>query len=716
MPLVNYKLLASASLASLLVALPALAQDAEPASLDEVVVTATRIEAPRSALAATIEVIDARAVEQQTALGASAVETVAALVPSFSPTRQKLSGFGESLRGRSPLYLVDGVPQSTPLRDDSRDGYTIDPFFIDRVEVIFGSNAIQGIGATGGVVNYVTARKPAESAGLTGRMMAQVTTDDEIQGDGLGYKLAAIGGQDFGTFDLTLGAAFETRGAYYDAEGRRIGFDGAQGEVQDSQALSLFARAGWDLGGDRRLEGWINRFHLEGDGDYVTVAGDRTTGMPTTAVRGAPEGFQPSNEVTSAALTYTDRDLFGGVLRAQVFAHDYAGVFGGGRFASFQDPAIAPAGTLFDQSANNSEKLGFKVDWQGDVPGAAGLKALVGVDGLRDETYQELVLTGRNWVPETAYESLSPFLQLNQSLLADRLTLSAGVRHESAKLTVDDYETLYFYGPQTVAGGEPGFEETLFNVGAAFEVRPDLLVYGSFAQGFTMPDVGRVLRAITTPNEDVDDFLDLEPVITDNTEVGIEYRSDRLELSVAAFRSEADRGALYVRRPSGDLEVERRATRIDGLELKGQWRATDALTVGGSFAALDGRSASVDGGPINRDLDGANISPDRLLLWGEYEVGPLAFRLQAQDFRERSFEGEDSVNDFEGYTLLDGLVSYEAGFGTVSLGVQNLLDEQYVSYFSDTQEPLLASPTRTRDPRFFAGRGRTATLTLTRSF
>ena len=232
-------------------AAPVLAQETDPAAtLDEVIVTAARTRLPRSAMPNTVEIIGEAEIEQQTALGASAVETVAALVPSFSPTRQKLSGFGESLRGRSPLYLVDGVPQSTPLRDDSRDGYTIDPFFIDRVEVIFGSNAIQGIGATGGVVNYVTARKPAEGAGLTGRMMAQVTTDDEIQGDGVGYKLAAIGGQDFGTFDLTFGAASETRGAYYDAEGLRIGFDGAQGEVQDSQALSLFARAGWDLGGE----------------------------------------------------------------------------------------------------------------------------------------------------------------------------------------------------------------------------------------------------------------------------------------------------------------------------------------------------------------------------------------------------------------------------------------------------------------------------------
>src|SRR3546814_7192801 len=82
------------------------------------------------------------------------------LTPSFSPTRQKLSGSGETLRGRSPLYAINGIPQSTPLRDGSRDGFTIDGFFVDRVEVIFGSNALQGIGGTGGIVNQVTVGAP----------------------------------------------------------------------------------------------------------------------------------------------------------------------------------------------------------------------------------------------------------------------------------------------------------------------------------------------------------------------------------------------------------------------------------------------------------------------------------------------------------------------------------------------------------------------------
>jgi iron complex outermembrane receptor protein len=59
--------------------------------------------------------------------------------------------------------------------------------------------------------------------------------------------------------------------------------------------------------------------------------------------------------------------------------------------------------------------------------------------------------------------------------------------------------------------------------------------------------------------------------------------------------------------------------------------------------------------------------------------------------------------------VFDAVALYETGFGAVSLGVQNLLDEQYISYFSDTQGP-------TDNLRYFAGRGRTATLTLTQSF
>lgn len=708
------RLLLSVSVLSLAAAAPALAQEADrAATLDEVIVTAARTQLPRSAMPSTVEVIGEAEIAQQTALGSSAVEIVATLIPSFSPTRQKLSGAGETLRGRSPLFLVDGVPQSTPLRDDARDGFTIDPFFIDRVEVIFGSNAIQGVGATGGVVNYVTAAPPAEGAGPSGRVQAMTTVDDSVFGDSVGGKLAGIVGQDFGRFDLAAGAAYEARGAYYDGAHRRIGVDGTQGELQDSTSWSLFAKAGFDLTPDRRLELMVNHFELEGDGEYVVLAGNRVAGRPTTSVRGAAPGVQPSNDVTSAALSYTDTNVLGGALRAQLYVHDYAGVFGGGTFPTFQDPAIAPVGTLYDQSANNSEKLGFKLDWQGDIAPLRGLSALVGVDALRDTTWQGLILTGRDWVPESRYESLAPFVQLNQRLFDGRLNLSGGLRHEAVTLIVDDFETLWTYnGGQQVDGGEPGFEELLANVGATFEVIPGLKAYGSFAQGFSMADVGRVLRAISEPGRDIDTYLDISPVVTDNYEIGLEFSRGGFDASIAAFRSETDKGAL-LEFINGVYEVARDATEIEGVEVSARYALGDALRLGGAWARLDGRRDSNDDGEVDRDLDGANISPDRLILWAESDLtDAISLRVQAGRYFEREFDDATADTDFGGYDLVDAIAVWRAGFGDVSLGVQNLLDEDYISYNSDTRSNASDVP----GLAYFAGRGRTVTLGVTRPF
>ena len=126
-------------LGATLAASSALAETAagEGREVDEVVVTATRSSLPANALPLTVEVIDKTALEQQVAISGSVVDAVSSLTPSFSPTRQKLSGAGETLRGRSPLYAINGIPQSTPLRDGSYAGeFTLeDP--ADNVTVSF---------------------------------------------------------------------------------------------------------------------------------------------------------------------------------------------------------------------------------------------------------------------------------------------------------------------------------------------------------------------------------------------------------------------------------------------------------------------------------------------------------------------------------------------------------------------------------------------------
>lgn len=129
----------------ILLSSPALAQTVAPTEDDEtqaareILVSATRTPTPITAIPSTVRVIDREAIETQMAVSPSLLDSLAFSIPSLAPARQKLTSTGESLRGRTPLYLVDGIPQSTPLRDGKRSGFTVDPAFVDRVEVIYGA-------------------------------------------------------------------------------------------------------------------------------------------------------------------------------------------------------------------------------------------------------------------------------------------------------------------------------------------------------------------------------------------------------------------------------------------------------------------------------------------------------------------------------------------------------------------------------------------------
>ncbi|MBW0961556.1 TonB-dependent receptor plug domain-containing protein, partial [Escherichia coli] len=76
-------------------------------------------------------------------------------VPGMSDSSRTITEYGQTLRGRSMLVMVDGVPLNTN-RDSSRNLANIDPALIERIEVIRGSSAIYGSGATGGIISITT--------------------------------------------------------------------------------------------------------------------------------------------------------------------------------------------------------------------------------------------------------------------------------------------------------------------------------------------------------------------------------------------------------------------------------------------------------------------------------------------------------------------------------------------------------------------------------
>ena len=670
-----------------------------------IVVTSTRSILPATALPLTVDVLGGDDLREQIAVSGSIIDAISARMPAFSPTREKLSGSGENLRGRSPLFAINGVPQSTPVRDGSRDGYTIDPFFVERVEVIYGSNALQGIGATGGVINQVTVGAP-QSNGLRIRLRNEATAHDGFAGESLGAKTAALAAYRSGAFDVTGGFALQRRGMFEDAAGRLIGVDGTQGEIQDSDSWSLFGRAGYQLTDSARLEVIGNLFNLEGNGNYVVVPG-----FPTTSEKGPVAGAPPSNRAQLLSASLTDRDLLGGNLVAQAFFSRTRDIFGGGVFATFQDAAIAPVGTLFDQSVNKSRKIGGKLSYERAVPGLPDLLVTAGVDMLVDRTAQSLLQTSRDWVPQSEFRSIAPFVQGNLALLGGKVRLSGGGRFEDVKLKVPDFTSLASYGSREVDGGTPRFSKMLVNGGVVVEPVDGLRAYGAYAEGYTIADVGRILRGINVDGVDVDNFLSLEPVVSNNREIGVEWRRGPITASASHWWSDSKLGSRLRREADGIFSVVRAPISLRGLDLNAQWRTpVPGLSLGGAYAHVHGRTDDDNDGSLETDLDGANIAPDRLNLHVDLERGPLSLRLMMRNYFKREFDGPSFTpeSDFDGYALFDALVGYSFGAHRATFGVQNLADKDHITYYSDT--------VGLDDVSYFAGRGRTFTLGVTSSF
>src|SRR5882757_10490370 len=163
------------------------AQPREGSSLDdfhgpEVIVTGTRAAKAVDKIPGAITVIAPAEVQRELTLTEDATAILARSVPGYSESSQELNTIGETLRGREPLRLFDGIPQSTPLRDGARSGTFADMGTIERIEVINGPSAAEGIGAAGGIINYISKRvtEPGTKVSVTTRFGSQFNSDSNI--------------------------------------------------------------------------------------------------------------------------------------------------------------------------------------------------------------------------------------------------------------------------------------------------------------------------------------------------------------------------------------------------------------------------------------------------------------------------------------------------------------------------------------------------------
>ena len=680
-------------------------------TLDRVIVTATRGSKAIDKIPGAVSVITRTDLDEQLRVSEDLSEVLATQVPGYSPSRGKMTSFGESMRGRTPLILFDGIPQSNPLRNGAREGYFADPAVVERVEVVSGASAVQGLGATGGIINYISRTPRSEGTRHTVDLKygTQFRSDDAMTKGG--YLLE----HKRGAFDALAYVGWTGRGVGVDGDGKRLGIEGTQGDTQDSIARDVFIKLGYEFAETQRLQLSLNKFRLAGDADWRMVPGDRDAGIPTSAERGTPLGAPPRNKVRTASLEWSDADFAGGTALVQVYKQDFAATYGAGVFANFQDASIAPIGTLVDQSEVVADKKGLRTSWVRPGFLVDGLELTTGLDWLSDTSFQQLALTSRLWVPQLEFESWAPFAQLEWE--QGPFTVRGGVRREDATLTVGTYNTLAVYGSREVEGGERSFAQWVKNLGAVWRFAEGWSAFAAYNEGFGLPDVGLVLRAVNRDGQSVDELVSLKPIVTDNREVGLTWAGARGSFTVSYYDSRSELGSqVRVDRNTGIGSLTRTPVEVKGFEFAGEWRPHRDWRINGTYAHTDGKTAIAEGQPLDLELGSRSQGPDKTVLAVRWTpVADVNLRLQGARYLSRDInEGRNTgttvyEEHFDGYTLVDFGAGWNTRVGEFSFGIENLFDRQYIGYYAQA----MTNPDGTN---YFAGRGRTFTVGWRRSF
>jgi iron complex outermembrane receptor protein len=663
-------------------------KNTEAERLKPVVVTGTRSIGLLADSPQAVTIVSREQIEKQSVLSSDLGEVLANTVPGMATSTEALSTTTQTLRGRHVFVLIDGVPQTISLRDGRRALKSIDPSAIERIEVLRGSSAIYGLGGTGSVINIIT-KRPGEGS-------AQLTTDITIGfaptdiGESFRKRLAqGVEGSE-GKVDYIFNASVEQTGGFFDGDGDRIPQD-TRTRGGGTDAYNLFGKLGFDLDSQQRFELSANYYNIKQDVETLLVNG--VVGeQKTTAIDGEVLGKKGGMENKQINFIYSNDNILGSRLKTQVYYRDFKA-----RFGYFPDRVFSGGGQPF----LDSQRVGARLDIETPHNLLSGGQILWGVDLLSEKTSQPLE-DGRIQVPEMKQDTIGPFVQVELSL-TDNLSLHGGVRYEFIRFEVDDFTTVK---NNSVEGGTLNYDDSAFNLGAAYYFTDEISGFASFSQGFAVPEIGRTLRN-AADGASVKNIRP-EPQVVDNYELGIRGNWSTVQAELAFFYNISDLGAS-LSNPGTITEpfvVSRAPERIYGVEASFDAQPLEKWKMGGTLTWMEGKLDTNDDGDFNAYLIGNRIPPLKLTAYAEHETLPNWHnRLQLLYSGDRNrFDGESGFGrgEVKSYILMDLLSTVELDKGTLKLGVKNLLDEQYFPVMNQIFN---------FDSNYTAGQGRTISAT-----
>jgi len=653
--------------------------------IERIIVTGSRIAESIDEVPASITIITQKQIAAQLKVSSEIQSLLANLVPGMAPSTGTASNSGQTLRGRSPLVMIDGVPQSTPLRNGALGIRTLDASVIERIEVIKGATSIYGNGAAGGIINYITKKANSDKA-LSGHASVSSRFSAVELEDSVGQRYEGGINGEINNFNYVFNASYEENGLQRDADGDILGLKYG---LSDAVMQDYFAKIGYHFDDEKSLQFTYNYYQSKQDVDLIDQVGNINTGVKTQAipvpagkqVLGVPQG--PTNH--NMMLKYVDDEIFTQTgLMVDLYNQDVENIF-------FYSSKLANQSAGYDggQSQIKSQKKGLRVtlnsqvDSQFDNGDSLETTFIYGIDALNDVTSQDMV-DGRIWVPEMDMTNLAGFFQ-TKLIYNDDLVIKFGVRQDSIDLKVNDYSTLKLCRkvdqcsvPVDVVGDTLTYDATTYNIGLKYNALAAFSPFVSYSQGADISDTGRLLRTATVTDISL---IRTEASIIDSYEVGFSSDFDSIHLEFSAYRSTSELGTTNKFDAVTGVYLPIRAPQeIWGYEALINYNFNNAWSANATYSWVEGKNTAAD-----VYLGAKQISPPKAtvnLNWQPSNDISLALNYLYVGDRKRfepvngKYVGDQGPIDSYQIVNLSGNYDFAEDWSAF-IGVENLFNQDY---------------------------------------
>lgn len=705
--------------------------------LDRILITANRTEQKISDIAGTVWLVDLEQLQAQINAGHDFKTSLAQLIPSLDLASTTRTNYGQNMRGRQMVVMIDGVSLNSS-RGLSRHLDAIDPFNISRIEVLSGATAIYGGGSTGGVINIITKQGTEDNAVKVGFVSGFAGSDD------FDTNLAGAYGFTNKHTKGRVSIAYNKTDAMYDGESNPIIMDTTQSGLQYSESLDLMASISHQFTANQSLSAMVQKYENQSDGEHGLYFGPNANAlfgdMAGVEIRkGLASDHIPKTERTLINLNYVNKDLFSQTLNIQAFMREEV-------FDFYPRPRLkGNAISSFSSSEQNTDAHGFKMVMSGK---ADKLTYAYGFDYDSEEfeaiqTYYDtevaqnsggLVMNelyGVDRYPGFKVDARALFAQLQYQLL-DNLGLAVGYRRQSMDNTVNDFvgtsaaikvKTGVASEAEAIKGGSTDYDVGLFNLGVIFDINDNQQMWFNSAEAFELPNVAKYYgkgsyeqstntTALTLVEGSVVDVNSsaLSGIKTDSMELGWRFDDGALRAQLAAYYSTSDHKISYNSKTLL-ISVSDSKTRTKGVEAQLEYDFENAWQAGFSAHLITKEAENAQGDWEKVTVTQASSS--KLTSYISWQKADFNLRLQSKTMFDLE---DDSDKKIDGYTLLDLTARYPLEHGQVYFSINNVLDKTYTTQWGK-RAVYFYSPKYGPEALYdHKGRGRSFALTYQYNF